>query len=219
MKQALFFAVAVFIPALSSAHAAVVSKTVTFGPSLTDFTNSTLTVAPFDTTLGTLSAVNLTLGATANVSGTVTNTSALARSFTVSTNTVVTLSSMSGTNIDGLTVLLNATQAFTNLTPNTTANYGPFMPSKTTTVAGTPLSAFTAGRITLVASTNSSFAVDGAGGNSRTTLSSTASGVLTVAYTYTAFGSGSQPASVPEPASMALLGAGLLAAGVIRKRV
>ena len=218
MKQALFFAVAVFIPALSSAHAAVVSKTVTFGPSLTDFTTSTLTVAPFDTTLGTLSAEEF-VDATANVSGTVTNTSALARSFNVSTNTVVTLSSMSGTNIDGLTVSLNATQAFTNLTPNTTANYGPFMPSKTTTVAGTPLSAFTAGPITLVASTNSSFAVDGAGGNSRTTLSSTASGVLTVAYTYTAFGSGSQPASVPEPASMVLLGAGLLAAGVIRKRV
>ena len=218
MKQALFFAVAVFIPALSSAHAAVVNQAVAFGPQLTDFTTATLVVAPFDTTLGTLTAVDLKLGATANVSGTVTNTSALARSFNDSTNTVVTLSSTSGTNINGLTLTLNTNQAFANLASGATATYGPLVPSGLKDVAGTPLSAFTAGPITFVASTNSSFVVNGAGGNSLTTLASTAGGVLTVAYTYNAFGSGSQPASVPEPASMALLGVGLLAAGVIRKR-
>ena len=219
MKQVVFFALAVFAPAFSSAHAAVLSQTVTFGPALTDFTTATLTVAPFDTTLGTLSAVNLSFGASANVSGTVTNTSALARSFSESTNTVVALNSMSGTNIGGLTLTLSTTQAFINLASNATALYGPFTPSGSTQVAGTPLSAFTAGPITLTASTLSSFVINGAGGNSVTTLVSTASGALKVDYTYNAFNSGSQPASVPEPASMALLGAGLLAAGVMRKRV
>ena len=55
------------------AHATSSISSVTFGPTPTDFTSPTLTIQPFDTTLGTLTSVTLTEFATENFSGNLTN--------------------------------------------------------------------------------------------------------------------------------------------------
>lgn len=91
------------------------AATVVFGPSLTDLTNTTLTVAPFNTTLGQLTSIGLTLAASSNVTGTVTNTAAQANTFRISANTDVKLTSAPGTGIAGLTVSLGFAQDFTDL--------------------------------------------------------------------------------------------------------
>ena len=202
-----------------SAQAAVQQQTVSFGPALTDFTTATLTVTPFDTSLGQLTSVSLGLSANSNVSGSVTNTGAQTNTFRISTSTAITLTSVTATGISGLTVSLGAVQDLVGLAPGATRLYEPAMMTGSKTGVGTPLSAFTAGPISFVASTSSLFVITGAGGNSRDTLATTAGGALVVTYTYDEFRGGEQPASIPEPASLAMLGAGLLCVGALRRRV
>ena len=202
-----------------TAQAAVQQQTVVFGPSVADLTNTTLTVAPFNTILGQLTSVGLTLAASSNVSGTVTNTAAQANPFRISANTDVKLTSTPGTGIAGLTVSLGSAQDFTGLAPGATGLYGPNVLNGAKSGAGTPLSAFTAGPITFAASTISTFIITGAGGNTSAMLATTAGGALTVFYTYDPFRSGQQLASIPEPETLALLGVGLLGVGFLRRRM
>ena len=64
---------------------------------------------------------------------------------------------------------------------------------------------------TIFASTNTLTNVSNTGGNASADVVTSASGSFTVAYTY--------QQSVPEPGSVALLGVGLLGAGIIRRRI
>lgn len=217
MNKFIALAVGGFVAfAASQASAAAYSVNNTFGPGKTDFTTTTLSLAAFDTTLGTLTSVLVALTATANVGGTVTNTSATAQNFKVTETTNVALSSGTAS-VNGVNVDLLSTQTYASLAPGATANFGPFVPNASASNAGTPLSAFIGSPITFTASTLTGTTILGGGGNITNAIGTTASGTVTLTYTYTPTPAPT-PTTVPEPASMALLGMGLAGLGLIRRR-
>ena len=208
---------------------------VAFSNAFSQFNAASVAAMPTDTV--TLNSVSVSFSAGAQTFGTITNTASQAQMFnftlaldeflangaTTADATAARDQIVAGFQEQGANVVTNSFgKAFYTLDSGQSATYpanadGPVAVngmSASTYTDATSLSNFTGtGSFGFDLDTVSSQTLSGGGGNIVTALNTTAGGTLTVTYDYT----DTPTSTVPEPASMMILGAGLLGAGLFRR--
>lgn len=188
--------------AVSQANA----DSVTYGPVstgtlTTDFSNVPLQLQLFDSNLGMLTGVSITISGDINVlaGSSVTNTAATEQSFTFTENVDYSLSDSGLLNTQLQTITTNPghSQDY-DLQPNASGAFGPYTGTTNGTFTFAPLTAFQTSGVgydSVNVATNTTQTVSGGGGNITAALNTSGGAKLTVTYTYQA---------VPEPSTVAL---------------
>lgn len=210
----------------AGAQAATVSDSFTNTLQTTDFTNQTGTLDLFNTSLGTLTGVSLTLYGHSVTDLTLTNTSSSVSDANASSRTRLTFSS----SIGGLSSIIGGaykiqllpTTDDVTLNPGESVGFNALSDNGSFVVSGLNaiLSAFNASAghntFTISCSSTTRLLTSVSGGNSDATQNTQANCGAAVTYTYTA--APTPPTPTPEPASLALVGLGLAGVGVVRKK-
>lgn len=211
------------------------TQTINYSQLLTDWSNRSGTFSLFDSNLGTLLSINLRATYQENSTLSVSNSASIASSGTVKTESTLTVAALdSGQNsviqaqlgVPALDAL--GTQTSYSLAPgatqsgiisnSVTKNTG--LVTDTTAADLVPFKAAGGGTGTILASTFTQSLLGNTGGNTSATQTTYGVGTFSIFYTYDDSTAVTPPTTpVPEPASMAIIGAGLLSAGLLRRRV
>lgn len=226
----------------AAANATAITQSFQYGPQMTDYSLPG-TFNLFDSTLGTLNDVvfsssygftsTITLASSGSPSsGSVKSESLLGLSSSNSgINTVIANDVDQNGNSGGVVAsaafdLLGRNNAYSNFTGTrqlssnaTTQTFGPVTDSTAADLV--PFEAAGGGTFNVIATTYTTTDLSNTGGNTSATQNTTATATFTVRYDYTPPAVVTPPSTpgtpVPEPGSLALVGLGLLAAGVARK--
>ncbi|MBL8452105.1 MAG: PEP-CTERM sorting domain-containing protein [Zoogloea sp.] len=212
MKKTLL---ALALIAAGSAQAATITQSATLNLQTTEI-NQTFNINKFDSTLGTLTGVAITLDAEAISTATLRNTSTTPQRFSFGSTLNLFLDNISAGVSESLQLSL-FNFGPTNLAVNVLTDLGTVNPTDSLTFNASDLAAFIGSGSTSFSCTSLvSNSQAGGGGNIRVTQDTQAGCGLNVVYTYDV--ATPPPAQVPEPASMALVGLGMMGLAAIRRR-
>lgn len=182
--------------------------------------NSNILFPLFDSNLGTLLAVTVTITANVNIGAgagsTVTNNNSVAQTFNAKEDSLFVLTDTTNPASALATALASValdplyTQHYTNLAAGATAAFGPSTATQATTLVG-PLGSFQVaggGSDTVNVTTLTTTSFQGGGGLVAGVFNTSGNLTISIEYDYKA----------PEPASIALMGAGLVGLGLVRRR-
>ena len=217
----------------AQARALQIVSTNSFTDLLTELDDEPLRVDLFDPANGTLDSVVVEIAASLNSSGSVTNNSAGPEDFSV--QTIAQIFTATGVSLPAVLagsvpVIANntviASEVFIGLASGATAPFGPDSTSLTTELLNTAAPGLLAqfvgiGQFGYDLNTLIGTLISGAGGNVATNITTLASASLTVTYNFSVNPPPPPPPTgVAEPATLALLGFGLLGAGAaVRRRL
>lgn len=211
MKKSLL---ALALIAAGTAQADVISYSAS-QPLETTEINQVFSINQFDATLGTLTSVAITLNGEALSSATLLNNAANGQRFSFS-STLNLFLSITGAPDPLLSLSLNLFNfPSTTLPVGALQDLGTVTPSDSLTINATDLSAFIGtGSTSFTCESQVANTQSGGGGNIVVTQNTKAGCGLDVVYTYDV---PTPPGKVPEPASMALVGLGMLGLAAVRR--